>query len=526
MNDQPADETQPIAPQGDDQESGGRSSRGPIIAGVGVLVAGVLGVGAYAGVQLLGGGPQPADALPDSVIAYASVDINPGASQKIEAVRALRKFPDLRERLEVDEDDDIRKRIFEEAVAGTDCEDEVTFDDDIEPWLGDRAAIAAVDLGGDEPSPVFALQVSDKDAAEQGVEALRECGGEGEPSDDFSSAFNEGYLLISDGEDNAAKLVEEAAEGTLADDDGFAEWTDKAGGDGIISFYVSKRAAEVLLDVVPPEVSSQAGDVESALESFEGMAGAVRFADGGLELEIAAEGGEEFVGDAELGDQLTQLPGDTAVAVGFGIPEDFAETLTDQLENAFGGQSDSMVAEAEAQTGLDLPEDLQTLLGEAALLALGGDAPENLAETSGPGDIPFGLKIIGDADEIEAVVAKAEERAGSQLADAGLVQDSTDGAFVLATNEEFAEALKEEGSLGDNENFRDVVPEADNAAFALFIDFDSAWRTALINTFAGPGADSSEAARLEDNTEPLGALGISAWRDGDTSHALVKLTTD
>lgn len=516
MNEQPADLSDPTSPDS------GKSSRTPIIVGVGVVVAAVLGGGAYAASQLLGAGPQAAEALPDSVVAYASIDIDPGAKQKIEAVRTLRKFPDLRDELKLKEKDDLRKRLFDEMVKGTDCEGEVSFDKDIEPWLGDKAAFAAADLGGDTPSPVMALQITDRGDAEKGVKKLNGCGES--PTEDTSFAYTDDYLIVSDGEDNAEKIVKDAAKGSLADDKSFTDWTDKAGGDGIISFYVSEKAAELLKDSLPPEVAGQSADVDKAIAEFKGMAGALRFADAGLEIEVAAEGGDEFVGDAELGGPLGELPKDTAIALGIGVPKDFAASVIDQLGSAFGGQADSMVAEIEAQTGLDVPDDIQTLLGDAVLVALGGDAPEKIQDTSGPTDIPFGLKILGDADKIKAVVAKAEERSGTSLADSGIVQDNEGDAFVLASNEDFAETLKTKGSLGDNENFTAVVPEADKSSFALFIDFDSAWRDTVINSIKASGGGPAD--EVDRNTEPLGALGISGWRDGKVSHGLIKITTD
>lgn len=501
-----------------------QKSRTPLVIGVGLAVAAVLGGGAYAGMQLLGGGPQAAEALPASVIAYASIDIDPGASQKIEAVRTLRKFPDLRKQLELDEDDDLRKKLFDEMIEDSGCQGEVTFDQDVEPWLGDKAAFAAADLGGETPSPVMALQITDRSAAEEGVEKLSSCDEQG-AQEDVSFAYTDDYLIVSDGTDNAEKLVKDAEKASLADDEKFVEWTDKAGGGGILSFYVSAKAADVVKENLPPEMAGQSAEVDKALNEFKGMAGALRFADAGLEIEVAAEGGNDFVGEGEVGSALAELPEDTALTLGFGVPEDFAQSVLDQLGAAFGGQADSMLAQMESQSGLDLPEDLQTLLGDAVLLALGGDAPEKIQDTSGPTDLPFGLKILGDPDKIAAVVAKAEDRSGSTLADAGIVQDTEGDAYVLASNEDFAASLKEKGSLGDNENFQAVVPEADNAAGALFIDFDSDWLQTIVNSIKADG-DSDTAAKVEANTEPLAAFGISAWRDGDVSHGLVKLTTD
>ena len=79
-----------------------------------------------------------------------------------------------------------------------------------------------------------------------------------------------------------------------------------------------------------------------------------------------------------------------------------------------------------------------------------------------------------------------------------------------------AELLKD-GSLGDTEAFKDVIPEADKSSVALFVNFDAgSWLTNLAQ-------GDSEA---EANLQPLKGLGMSSWIDGDTSHFLLRLTTE
>lgn len=493
-------------------------SRTPIILGVSLLVAAILGVGAFAATKFLGGGTPVARALPDSVVALAAIDMDPGAKQKVEAIRTLRKFPELRKQLEVNEKDDLRKKIFDEVVKSSPCRDEVSFGKDVEPWLGDSAAVGAADLGGEKPSPVLALQISDEDAAAKTVEKLIDCGDGG--ADDFSYGFNDDYLIISDGKDNAAKLAERAKKASLADAEEYSEWHDKAGGDGIVNFFVSKDAAELISETLPPEMAAQLGAAEQTLAQFKGMAGALRFADGGVELEMASSGGQDVISDG-LGDTLSGLPQDTALALGFRAPQDYADKMVEQF-GSLTGDSKQLIDMAETQTGLNLPEDLTTLLGESVVLALGGEAPANLNELAGPGDLPLGIKVTGDTDKIEAVVKKAEQRAGSSLASVGAVQRAEGDNFVLASSDDYAEAMLEKGSLGEQDAFTRVIPQGDDAAGALFVNFNSDWVDAIAQTVKDMGG----ATTLKENLKPLGALGISGWRDGDTSRLLVKLTTD
>ena len=131
----------------------GGAKKGLLVGG-GVAALALLGVGAWAAVSFFATGAQPAEAL-----------------------RTLNKFPAFEDEVGIDTDDDIRQAIFEEIEDGLDCAG-LDYGDDIEPWLGDRAAVAAVDTGGDEPAPVFVLQVKDADAADKGLAAISDCAGE------------------------------------------------------------------------------------------------------------------------------------------------------------------------------------------------------------------------------------------------------------------------------------------------------------------------------------------------------------
>ena len=71
-----------------------------------------MGVGAYGVVQLMAGGSSAATAVPADAVGYVSLDLDPSASQKIEAFKILRKFPAIKKQL--GGRDDIRKAVFEE----------------------------------------------------------------------------------------------------------------------------------------------------------------------------------------------------------------------------------------------------------------------------------------------------------------------------------------------------------------------------------------------------------------------------
>ena len=151
--------------------AGGGGRRRGLLIGGGIAALAVVGVGAWAAAQFFATGAQPSEALPATTIGYASIDLDPSGAQKIEALRTLNKFPAFKDELDLELDDDIRQRIFEEIDLPEGCQ--LFYAEDIEPWLGERMAVAAVDVGGDDPELVGVVQVKDADAAEEGLTKIK-----------------------------------------------------------------------------------------------------------------------------------------------------------------------------------------------------------------------------------------------------------------------------------------------------------------------------------------------------------------
>lgn len=550
-----------------------------LLVGGGVVGLAAVGVGAWAAVSFLATGPQPAEALPGDTLAYLSVDLDPSGGQKIEALRTLNKFPAFEDEVGIDTDDDIRKAIFDEIEGDLDCGG-LDYADDIEPWLGDRAAVAAVDTGDEQPSPVFVVQVKDAEQAEDGIEVLEEC------ADDTVGLSVEGdWAVLAETDEIAEEVTEGAADGSLADDEDFQKWTDEAGDSGVVTMYAGPELGDYLADhaedlfgfpfgalgvnavdcaaVVPvlPSEEAMPGDETSVDEScvsdgdytddegsdgpamsdeltkvfedFSGMAGVVRFDDGAVEVEFASDskaaattllglsGGESQAG----GDMISTLPDDTAFAVGMGFADGWFGDLLAFYEPYFAGMSggmtvDDMIDELEAETGLRLPDDIETLFGDSAALAVGSDFdPETFTDSTDGSDVPIALKVDGDPDEIDAVLDKLRDQFPD---DESLVfdSDSEGDTIVIGPNADFREQVLREGSLGDNEVFEDVVREADDASMVMFVN---------VNEIEGAIAEAlgdTDDDEFLDNLEPISGFGVSGWTDDDVAHSVLRLTTD
>ncbi|HXH78072.1 DUF3352 domain-containing protein [Nocardioides sp.] len=522
-------------------------------------LAGVLALGGgavWAATSFLGTGAQPAEALPAGTLGYVSVDLDPSGDQKVEAIQTLRKFPAFKDEINLDTDDDLRERLFEEITDSGECEG-LDYKADVEPWLGSRAALAAVDTGDDAPSPVGVVQVTDAGGAEDGLAKLVEtCGGSDETSTGGWVVAGD-WVVIAETEAIAQKVVDATEKGALADDDAFAKWTGEAGADGIMSFYVAAEAADYLgqvlaspgmgmlagmgaapLTALPPgaEGMDENGEVtepmptevpeelQEMLDNFDGAAATVRFEDGALEVEYAAsnyqpELSKHFTNEAGV-ELIGGLPDDTVAAFALGFEPGWVDGMIDYFASVMpesdGMSVDELIAEAETATGLELPEDAETLMGEGIAVSLGGGIDVDAFTNGGPGELPLGVTIDGDADDIQAVLDKMKDAAGPEVAPY-LEATEVDGHAVIALNDDYRGKLDSGGSLGDTDVYADVV-EGDEAQSVMFVNFnaDDDWLTRVVE-------DDPETS---ENLDPLAAFGVSQWIDGDTMHGLFKLTTD
>ena len=130
------------------------------------------------------------------------VDLDPSAGQKLELFRLLKKFPDTAGLQGTDADFGgwLVRRLSEAGTGGG-----IDFAHDVQPWLGQRFAVAAVPAvgaaaGSDSPvQPVVVLQESDEKAASAAMDKLRAT------SPTLGYAFMDGFVVVSPGSRTAAQ---------------------------------------------------------------------------------------------------------------------------------------------------------------------------------------------------------------------------------------------------------------------------------------------------------------------------------
>lgn len=452
--------------------------------------------------KLDGGGSQPHDVLPASVIAYARVDLDPSASQKIALLKLIRKFPEAAKSIGIKSPtQDVRKLIFAEALSDGDCG--LTYDKDIKPWIGNRLGVA---LEKDAKTPLVAVQVSNEGKATKGITALAKCGDGTAPG----ISFLKGYAVVAEKQSTADQATKEAKAAPLADNKTFVEDFKDLGNQGVASVWADAKALNAA------EKVGDNGLALSGAENFEGLrstAATLTAQSTSLELSAIAHT-DTAIPDLKPA-KLTTLPDDTALAFsvsGAGKPavKNF-NSFIDGLKES-GEDTDAELASIKKKFGFVLPDDIETLLGDSLTLAIGStnlDKLPTLSSPAGLANLDIGLSLVSDPAKAKDLADRLVTQA--KKFDVRLSAFSTPHGTVISTNGGTSVSLGGDGEvhLGKDDTFTKVVPDADKAFGAFYVNIGEIL-TAL--TKSDPPA---EIAREIDQLKVLSALGGSASKKYD-----------
>jgi hypothetical protein len=481
-----------------------------LVAGVTVAVRG-----------LSGGGSQPEDALPGGAIAFAKVDLDPPAGQKINAIRFLRKFPALKDKVGLNAD--LRESLFEGMAEGAGWGN-LSFDEDVAPWLGQRIGIAAYPGGeGDAPrmfgaagNVVVALQVTDEAKARAGLDRLSAASDIGS---DPGVVVRDGYALLAENQAAADQAAKDAADGVLAADAEFS--ADLAAlGDGVASVWLNMDAMGSLAGLTGLAGFGLlgVGGTSPGAKSTGGRTSYVVRFDGGDALEVrgASTGASSLQAPDKSLQAFNDLPEDSVVAFGLaggnklvaGFFDSLRATIDDSGPGGPEGGFDSMVADAERELGIDLPDDLAVLLGSNLVAAMRDDQ-------AGSTRLEVGARVTTDGPRAVALVDKINKATAALGSDVAIERRLTDDGVVMATSSGQVELLLKNGGLGDRDAVRRALPDVGGATAALWVDIRS-----LLRGFMG-----SEGGN--ENVDPIAGLGVTAQvADNGTATYRLRLVTD
>ncbi|WP_246063522.1 DUF3352 domain-containing protein [Nonomuraea longispora] len=413
----------------------------------------LLGGGAVWAVGAIGGGAQPHEVLPADSLAYARLDLDPAANQKVALFQLAGKFTATKDTFS---GEDPRKALFDTITQGDDSQ--VDFAQDVDPWLGSRIGFAAVPSGKDEPDFAVAVQVTDEELAKAGIAKLMD-------GDRYGIAFRDDYALLAASQELADKYAQ--AEGSLGDNADFNDDIAALGEQGVLSFWAHVGSiAEATKKAMTPEQAAGLQQVKDAR-----FAGALRFDSAYVELAGVVNGAKGMTPQGDLPPaNLGVLPASTAGALSIsGLDQVLTKNWADIEKQATAtGSADvqQMLAQIKTRYGLELPGDLATLFGKNFTFAV---------DSEGLSDNQFraGARIATDPARAQAVLDKIQQAManGGQGAPQ-IAKVAGDGVFTVATTDDYAKKLAETGTLADSETFKTAIADPDEANMALFVDLD------------------------------------------------------
>lgn len=467
-----------------------KSRKGWIIALASALAVVLLGGGAVWAVGTFGGGgTQPHEVLPGNSIAYFRLDLDPAANQKVALFQLARKFSVTKDSFS---GEDPREALFKAMKKdGGDDLAKVDFARDVDPWLGSRIGVAILPPeGGKEPGFAVAVQVKDEEQAKAGIAKLM-------GDDKYGIAFRDDYALLTDEQAQADKYA--TGEATLAQGADFSDDLNAVGEQGVLSYWAHLgEIAKIAGDAIPAEQAAAVEQVKNAR-----FAGALRFDSEYVELAGVVRGAENPIeGDTEAAD-LTKLPATTAGALSFsGLDQTITKKWAD-IEKSLGSGAAAdfkrAIDQARQQYGLELPGDLATMLGKNLTVAVDSEGLDTQ-------QVKGGVRIMTDPAKAQAVLDKVQQAITANGGAAPqIAKVAGDGTFTIATTQEYAKKLSEEGTLGDSETFQKAVADGADANVALFVDLDKVEKLYLANM------QGEEKA----NAQMLRAVGLSGKQSAD-----------
>lgn len=290
--------------------------RGPVILATVLSIALVAAIGGFVFFKFVWtSGPDPAEQFPSSASMYLEVNFDPSFDQTPKLIEHLNKF----EGLDYDDTTDILSDLLEQSGL-----EDVDAEDDIASWLGRRHGMAMWTYD-DQPYAVVNLASTDAEAAEAGLEKLRDAT---EVDDDrWAYTVDDDSVLMVAGEGGAAAALEaaesEAGSSPLSSSESYEEARSWLDDDQLAVYWFDVSAFAETADLMGGDAESLAG-LESMLAGHF-IAGVSAF-DDGFELSYRHFGEEEnpWTGSEELLADMGEMPA-SDIAVSADVPDDLAE---------------------------------------------------------------------------------------------------------------------------------------------------------------------------------------------------------
>ncbi|MGX7677760.1 DUF3352 domain-containing protein [Jatrophihabitans sp. DSM 45814] len=477
-----------------------RSHRGKIIGAVlvAILVAGA-GAGAYAYSVLASGGTQPEHVLPGDTVAFAKIDLDPAAGQKIAAYRLSQKFPSVSHG--ATNITDVRNSALTAFLGASSTLD---YNTDVKPWLGDRVAVAAVPDAASSSGvdPVLAIAYTDQAKMFAAMAKLAQA------DSDFDYVSSSDYVLISDSQTHANALLTRIKAGALDDNAQYKADVTSLPGDQIAVGWVNLAAATAALKAGRSNVGNP--NAVSAIPASTGRLVVGAHADASyLEVDAVVRGMNVKANSASrkpVDGALERLPADTTAALEFsGLGDTLSAAWNSSVDKSEKDELNKFVN----AMGLVLPGDLQALFGSdtTASLRLPADAAVGSADSAPK--VAVQTKTDNPQRSL-AIITKLRNEFPIQLFTA-----TTADGYVAGNDAGYNSQLSAvTATLGNDPNFGKAVPNAKGATAIGYVNVAS-----ILN--GEPGIDAEDKADWQN----VAAVGLSVNPTSDGGAITIRITT-
>jgi hypothetical protein len=469
---------------------------------------------------------------PAGALAYGEVDLEPSGDQK-QAIDALAaKFPgqgSAGERL---------RSLIEKGLRSDDAP--ISFEDDVEPWLGDSAAFFVKGVQGQAAAGLIAT--TDEDASRDALEKAFEGDGREKTYEDVeylvegdsAGGVVDGFLVV--GNEAGFKAAVDTSEGgeALDGDERYEEATSDIAEDRLGLVYANMPA---LFESVRRQPGAQAlgsfDDLfkEPIVTTFDADRDGVGFESdtpGTLATTLP------FLGEGS--DLIEELPADSWLAL---AQPDLGKVLDAYIE-AFGrsvGGRDVIASQFRAATGLDLDQDVLGWMGDFAVFVRGTSLSElNGAVVIETTDPEASQRLLGRLEQLArrqpgegTSVGRLSVPGGGQgftLRNADVpapvhVFQRGDRVVVAYGDAAAEDALSPGERLGESSDFTDAAQSIDGYDVSFYLA--TAPVLGLVDSAAAGDADWASARPY---LEPLAALVGGTAGDNDELRSAFKILVD
>jgi len=481
-------------------------------------------------------GTDPASVIPAGAPVYAEVTVRPDG--------------DLRTDVEA-----VAKKVLKTADPGAEIvkaldgalkdEDGTNFKDDIDPWLGDKAAVAITSLKNPE-KPDFAIAIASKDN-DKALESLKGDGKEtteaeydgvkylkDKSGDDFVAGPAGDAFVIGTDAGYKAAVDASKADQQLDDAKSFKDARDGITTESALGFvYLDLVKGIQALSASQPLIASQVEPLQKLLGGATNISAAIAVDEGAIRVEAAQIGGPAAKGAGDPAKALADLPSGTVLGAGLGEVGATLQQGLDQLASVgpvAGQDPQALLAGLESSLGLSIKDDLLSWMGEGAIFVQGGSIA----------DIGGGLIVKStDPAKTKSALGKIkpllEQFAGAQITDRAprgaddgfrvslgegvpfqLLVGLKDDRFVVGVNETQVQAAligAGEGRLGDEAAFKAAASKlGDGIQPSFYLDFP----TVVSFLALGAGSDPSF-QQAKPYLDAFSAIVAGGKRDGDVN---------